>query len=88
MRQVQKTVQGKTQDKSDEAAVEDETPIGGESADLSETDSMLEEIDSVLEVNAAEFIRQFVQKGGQIVTVLLERGLACLTFPRLTIMTR
>ncbi|WP_018156115.1 ubiquitin-like protein Pup [Demetria terragena] len=30
-----------------------------------ETDSMLDEIDSVLESNAEEFVRGFVQKGGQ-----------------------
>ena len=28
-------------------------------------DSMLDEIDSVLEVNAEEFVKGFVQKGGQ-----------------------
>lgn len=30
-----------------------------------ETDSMLDEIDSVLESNAEEFVRGFVQKGGE-----------------------
>ncbi|YAL84577.1 ubiquitin-like protein Pup [Dermacoccaceae bacterium W4C1] len=30
-----------------------------------ETDSVLDEIDSVLESNAEEFVRGFVQKGGQ-----------------------
>lgn len=30
-----------------------------------DTDSMLDEIDSVLESNAEEFVRGFVQKGGQ-----------------------
>ena len=28
-------------------------------------DSLLDEIDDVLEVNAEEFVRSFVQKGGQ-----------------------
>ena len=30
-----------------------------------DTDSMLDEIDGVLESNAEEFVRGFVQKGGQ-----------------------
>ncbi|GAA2105058.1 hypothetical protein GCM10009841_23540 [Microlunatus panaciterrae] len=30
-----------------------------------EVDSLLDEIDDVLEVNAEEFVRSFVQKGGQ-----------------------
>lgn len=30
-----------------------------------DTDSMLDEIDSVLETNSEEFVRGFVQKGGQ-----------------------
>lgn len=34
----------------------------GSTADL---DSLLDEIDSVLETNAEEFVRGFVQKGGQ-----------------------
>jgi ubiquitin-like protein Pup len=31
----------------------------------SEVDSLLDEIDDVLETNAEEFVRSFVQKGGQ-----------------------
>ena len=31
----------------------------------SEVDSLLDAIDDVLEVNAEEFVRSFVQKGGQ-----------------------
>jgi prokaryotic ubiquitin-like protein Pup len=30
-----------------------------------ETDSMLDEIDGVLEQNAEEFVREYVQKGGE-----------------------
>lgn len=30
------------------------------------TDEFLEEIDSVLEQNAEEFVRQYVQKGGEL----------------------
>jgi ubiquitin-like protein Pup len=31
----------------------------------SDVDSLLDDIDEVLEVNAEEFVRSFVQKGGQ-----------------------
>ncbi|NND84928.1 MAG: ubiquitin-like protein Pup [Acidimicrobiia bacterium] len=35
------------------------------SADTSEVDDLLDEIDTVLEENAEEFVRNYVQKGGQ-----------------------
>jgi ubiquitin-like protein Pup len=35
------------------------------SAQVSEIDDILDEIDGVLESNAEEFVRGFVQKGGQ-----------------------
>lgn len=48
---------------------EEATDTRGEaaaSADLdSDVDSILDEIDSVLEVNAEDFVKSFVQKGGQ-----------------------
>lgn len=34
-------------------------------AQTSDLDSLLDEIDDVLEVNAEEFVQSFVQKGGQ-----------------------
>ncbi|WP_188894176.1 ubiquitin-like protein Pup [Microlunatus endophyticus] len=42
-------------------------PLGGaKKPELdSEVDSLLDEIDDVLETNAEEFVRSFVQKGGQ-----------------------
>ncbi|MDO5500506.1 MAG: ubiquitin-like protein Pup [Propionibacteriaceae bacterium] len=40
-------------------------PVTAEQADVDEFDSILDEIDGVLEANAAEFVRSFVQKGGQ-----------------------
>lgn len=49
----------------------DETPLPAQqsSADVTQqtagTDDLLDEIDGVLEVNAEEFVRGFVQKGGQ-----------------------
>lgn len=54
---------------------EDETPVDpppvdpaaapAATADDAELDSLLDEIDGVLETNAEEFVRSFVQKGGQ-----------------------
>ncbi|GAA1338836.1 ubiquitin-like protein Pup [Arthrobacter roseus] len=49
----------------------DETPLPTQqsSVDITQqtagTDDLLDEIDGVLEVNAEEFVRGFVQKGGQ-----------------------
>lgn len=43
-------------------------PAAGQSQDNAETegvDDLLDEIDGVLESNAEEFVRGFVQKGGQ-----------------------
>lgn len=42
-------------------------PVGGErkAALDADIDSVLDEIDTVLESNAEEFVRGFVQKGGQ-----------------------
>ena len=34
-------------------------------ADTSATDSLLDEIDDILETNAEEFVKSYVQKGGQ-----------------------
>lgn len=60
MEQVQKS---KTT-REDEPQVEDEE-IPNKAADLSITDDLLDEIDSVLEQNASEFVRNYVQKGGE-----------------------
>ncbi|MDA8071058.1 MAG: ubiquitin-like protein Pup [Actinomycetota bacterium] len=49
----------------DEAVVE-ETPVAGQGEKLkAELDDLLDEIDEVLEENAEEFVRNYVQKGGQ-----------------------
>lgn len=47
--------------------VEEVEPHVSESAEelKSELDDLLDEIDSVLEVNAAEFVSSYIQKGGQ-----------------------
>ena len=48
----------------DEAAIEKESSI--DSSELSsDLDDLLDEIDHVLESNAEEFVKSYVQKGGQ-----------------------
>jgi ubiquitin-like protein Pup len=49
-------------EESDEVAVPTTT---SEAPAASELDSLLDEIDDVLETNSEEFVRGFVQKGGQ-----------------------
>ncbi len=53
--------------RAEDAEIEDLAPTDHtHKAELdSEVDSLLDEIDDVLEVNAEEFVRSFVQKGGQ-----------------------
>ncbi len=56
--------------KSTETVTEEEdvtAPQGSESAQAAseETDAIHDEIDEVLEVNAEEFDRSYIQKGGQ-----------------------
>jgi ubiquitin-like protein Pup len=50
---------------SEQPSQEAETPraLGGELAER--IDGLLDEIDSVLEENAEEFVKNYVQKGGQ-----------------------
>jgi ubiquitin-like protein Pup len=45
----------------------EETPQGSEKGEKlkAELDDLLDEIDEVLETNAEDFVRSFVQKGGQ-----------------------
>ncbi len=50
----------------DEARTRDTTDSRDEGqADLSDVDALLDEIDEVLEENAEDFVRNYVQKGGQ-----------------------
>jgi ubiquitin-like protein Pup len=48
-----------------EAPQETEGTESAESVDLSEVDDLLDEIDEVLEENAEEFVKNYVQKGGE-----------------------
>jgi ubiquitin-like protein Pup len=50
----------------DETAAEANPEVAERHAEISEdVDDLLDEIDSVLEENAEEFVRGYVQKGGQ-----------------------
>jgi ubiquitin-like protein Pup len=48
-----------------EDVVEDAAPTRQGDALKEELDDLLDEIDSVLEANAEEFVRSYVQKGGE-----------------------
>ena len=54
------------QDETEEVDVESSADIAERHEKLSEdVDAILDEIDDVLETNAEDFVRSFVQKGGQ-----------------------
>lgn len=46
-------------------AGDDEAGQVAKAANTSEADSLLDEIDDILETNAEEFVKSYVQKGGQ-----------------------
>ena len=52
--------------RTDEAVVE-EVPAGSEQGEKikAELDDLLDEIDEVLETNAEDFVKSYIQKGGQ-----------------------
>ena len=54
----------KPKPKRDEESTEAEAKKAA-STTAEETDELLDEIDSVLEVNSEEFVRSYVQKGGE-----------------------
>ena len=51
----------------DETVVEDAAPAVSEAGEKlkADLDDLLDEIDDVLETNAEEFVKSYVQKGGQ-----------------------
>jgi ubiquitin-like protein Pup len=57
----------KTSTKEAEEAVEDVAPASNKKGEelKAELDELLDEIDEVLEVNAEDFVRSYVQKGGE-----------------------
>ncbi len=56
----------KSSERSDETLTE-ELPTGSESSEKlkSDMDDLLDEIDEVLETNAEDFVKSYIQKGGQ-----------------------
>ncbi|MGH2706453.1 MAG: ubiquitin-like protein Pup [Actinomycetota bacterium] len=50
---------------SDSAEAGVEAPPKGESKSREDLDKLIDEIDEVLEENAEEFVRSYVQKGGE-----------------------
>lgn len=58
--QIQKTKQTQTKKSTEQEEIK--TP---DKVDHSELDDLLDEIDSVLEQNAEEFVKQYIQRGGQ-----------------------
>jgi ubiquitin-like protein Pup len=52
--------------RDDSELVEEETPTTEKGEELkAELDDLLDEIDDVLETNAEEFVKNYVQKGGE-----------------------
>jgi len=57
---------GRTEDEVEEVAPETESDVAERKEKLDDdVDSILDEIDDVLEENSEDFIRSYVQKGGQ-----------------------
>jgi ubiquitin-like protein Pup len=57
---------GRSRDEHDEPQIDDLKAKDVKSEGLDEdVDAILDEIDDVLEVNAEEFVKSFIQKGGQ-----------------------
>ncbi len=56
----------KTSEEVEEAQVDESTDVAERKEQLdSDIDAMLDEIDDVLESNSEDFVRSFVQKGGE-----------------------
>jgi ubiquitin-like protein Pup len=51
--------------RQDEEVVEEAAPSKQGEAIKAELDDLLDEIDEVLEANAEDFVRNYIQKGGQ-----------------------
>jgi prokaryotic ubiquitin-like protein Pup len=56
---------GASRDREQDEAVEAPETSAGSRDVIDDVDELLDEIDDVLEENAEEFVRSYVQKGGQ-----------------------
>jgi ubiquitin-like protein Pup len=67
MNMAERELKKKTTTTRDDEVVEETAPASTEKADKikAELDDLLDEIDEVLDENAEEFVRSYVQKGGQ-----------------------
>lgn len=64
--QDRKNVEGRSVEEDyDDVPAPEPAPAAAATAETESTDDLLDEIDGVLEQNAEEFVRGFVQKGGQ-----------------------
>lgn len=64
--QIKKTHSSPETERYTDETVQDVGGTAARGAELkAEMDGLLDEIDEVLEVNAEEFVRQYVQKGGE-----------------------
>lgn len=68
----------KPKPKSEEAPQAEATKT--ESSSSEEVDDLLDEIDSVLETNSEEFVRSFIQKGGEAFVFFVAGASVFLTF--------
>ncbi|MDQ1688285.1 MAG: prokaryotic ubiquitin-like protein Pup [Frankiaceae bacterium] len=56
----------KTSEEVEEVQAEESTDVADRQAKLTDdVDAILDEIDEILEVNSEEFVRSYVQKGGE-----------------------
>jgi len=57
----------RTPSRQDEKEVVEEVPSGNEQGEAlkADIDDLLDEIDEVLETNAEDFVKSYIQKGGQ-----------------------
>jgi len=55
----------RVQQKNNQLNEDEEVVAATSQVDTSKADNLLDEIDAVLEKNAAEFVKGFVQKGGE-----------------------
>jgi ubiquitin-like protein Pup len=61
----QERIHKPTEEVSDQVDLENSTAVSSSSDLITELDNLLDEIDAVLVDNAEDFVRNYVQKGGE-----------------------